>query len=150
MAQYFSGYRDQFHAVTVKIKAAIDSLLTVRADDPPVIIIQGDHGPGSGLNWNSADSTDMWERSSILNSIFCPGKDIYFYPGISPVNTFRCIFNAYFGTDLDLLPDRVFYSTWDRPFQFKKVSTNPPDSLVEDSRIDDLRPLQNSIEVSTQ
>jgi hypothetical protein len=38
-----------------------------------------------------------------------PGADLEaagLHDGITPVNTFRIIFNARFGTDLPLLPDR--------------------------------------------
>jgi hypothetical protein len=40
-----------------------------------------------------------------------PGADLEaegFHDALSPVNTFRIIFNARFGTDLPLLPDRSF------------------------------------------
>jgi hypothetical protein len=33
-----------------------------------------------------------------------------FYPSISPVNTFRVIFNNYFGTNLPLLKDQTYNS----------------------------------------
>ena len=35
---------------------------------------------------------------------------------ISPVNSFRVVFNAYFGTDLELLPDRMFAHTSQQQF----------------------------------
>jgi len=45
------------------------------------------------------------------------------YPSITPVNTFRLIFNAYFGTDLKLLPDISYFSNWDNPYGFTDVTT---------------------------
>jgi hypothetical protein len=45
----------------------------------------------------------------ILNAIYLPDGDArVLYPSISPVNTFRVVFNQYFGTDLELLPDRSY------------------------------------------
>ena len=60
----------------------------------PIIILEGDHGFGN------------LQRTSILNAIYLPGdgqKNLY--PSISLVNTFRVIFNTYFGTHLSLLED---------------------------------------------
>lgn len=67
----------------------------------PIIIIQSDHG--SHLN-------DLQETSTILNAYYFPDRDYSaLYPKISPVNTFRVIFNKYFDAKLPLLPDRNFY-----------------------------------------
>jgi hypothetical protein len=38
------------------------------------------------------------------------------------VNTFRLIFNQYLGTDLTLLEDESYYSSWTRPYQFFNVT----------------------------
>ena len=48
-----------------------------------------------------------------LNAIHIPhpeGKEA-FYDSISPVNTFRLIFDTYFGSDLGFLDDRSFFTT---------------------------------------
>jgi hypothetical protein len=38
---------------------------------------------------------------------------------LSPVNAFRIVFNAYFGAELPLLPDRVFLSPdYDHMYDF--------------------------------
>ena len=47
----------------------------------------------------------------ILNTYRLPDVDpeeAGLYQSISPVNSFRVIFNAYFGTDLPLLDDEVY------------------------------------------
>jgi hypothetical protein len=38
------------------------------------------------------------------------------------VNTFRIIFNNYFGAKLDLLPERNYYSSWSEPYLCIDVS----------------------------
>ncbi len=45
----------------------------------------------------------------ILNAYYLPGvdKDIL-YPSITPVNSFRLIFNLYFDTNFELLPDENY------------------------------------------
>jgi hypothetical protein len=63
---------------------------------PPIIVIQGDHGFGE-------------DRFPILNAYYLPGEGRQkVYPSISPVNTFRIIFDTYFGGSYGLLPDESF------------------------------------------
>jgi hypothetical protein len=60
----------------------------------PIIILEGDHGLFD------------FERTSILNAIYFPNSvDEVFYPQISLVNTFRLLFNEYFGADFPMLDD---------------------------------------------
>src|SRR5438552_8790363 len=100
----------------------IDGILA-NSSEPPIIILQSDHGSGMGLSTQSAEHTDLRERMSILNAYYLPGPGrAALYQGISPVNSFRVVFNAYFGAGLDLLPDRSYFSTWDDPFQFIDVT----------------------------
>lgn len=40
----------------------------------------------------------------------------------NPVNTFRLIFNFYFGTDYELLDDRCYFSSYDYPYKFTDVT----------------------------
>jgi hypothetical protein len=100
----------------------IDSIIANSAT-PPIIILQGDHGPGMYTNWESVDETCLLERFSILNAYFLPGLDNHvLYPGISPVNTFRLILGEYFNADLPLLQDKRFFSTRTTPYNFIDVT----------------------------
>jgi hypothetical protein len=48
----------------------------------------------------------------IMNAYHFPqGGNSLLYPSISPANTFRVIFNYYFGADFELVDDRSYYST---------------------------------------
>jgi len=89
---------------------------------PPIIILQADHGPGLywfGFEYNK---NTLKERMSILNAYYLPGSgDKKLYDEITPVNTFRIIFNHYFGTDLELLEDKSYFSTWYEPYKFIDV-----------------------------
>jgi hypothetical protein len=108
---YISGYRSQVQYVNQRLVQAIQSILENTAS-PPIIILQGDHGPGSMLVWDSPEKTCLWERTPILNAYYLPeSESSKLYPSISPVNTFRVILNAQFGTELPLLPDVTYFTS---------------------------------------
>jgi hypothetical protein len=116
--EYLHGYRDQVQYVNQVMEQVLGAILRESAR-PPVIVIHGDHGPGSGLDWESAEGTDLRERSSILSAYLLPGAPAgTVYPSITPVNSFRLVLNHYFGTALELLPDRSYFSTWQQPYAF--------------------------------
>jgi hypothetical protein len=48
--KYLASYPEQVLFINYKLEQVIDSILANSAS-PPVIIIQGDHGPGSRLDW---------------------------------------------------------------------------------------------------
>jgi hypothetical protein len=92
------------------VEQAVSAILA-RSAAPPVIIIQGDHGPGGHLDWESPDRSCLLERTPILLAYYLPdGGDRLVYPGISPVNSFRVVLNAYFGLDMELLPDETYFT----------------------------------------
>jgi len=120
--EYVENYKNQLIFVNKKIKAAIDEIIS-KSSAPPIIIFQADHGPGSMLDWSDLDKTNFRERMSIFNVYYLPDSgDKELYDGITPVNTFRIIFNHYFGTDLDILEDKCYFSTWRHPYKFIDVT----------------------------
>ncbi len=119
---YRGLYLDQLHYINQRIVTTLDQLLA-HSDEPLIVILQGDHGPGSALKWNNHQETDVRERHSILNAYLFPDQDYHsLYKGITPVNSFRVILNQYFGAGLGLLPDRSFFSTWGQPYTFIDVT----------------------------
>jgi hypothetical protein len=89
----------------------IDAILA-KSSRPPVIIIQGDHGPGGFLDWDSPAQTCLWERASIFNAYYLPGPNASaLTPDISPVNSFRVVLNTYFSANLELLPDYTYFTS---------------------------------------
>ncbi len=119
---YLIGYREQLLFINHQLEFMLDSILSQSAT-PPVIILQGDHGPGAYLDWSSADNSCIIERTAILNAYLLPdvNEDVL-YPEITPVNTFRVILNSYLGTDYPLLEDRTYMPTWDKPYEFIDVT----------------------------
>ena len=120
-ADYIQGYREQIAFVDTAIQGAIAQLLA-RSETRPVIILQGDHGPGSNLHWDSFEATDLRERFGILNAYLLPEMGAAgLYPSITPVNSFRVVFHALFGAPLELEPDTSFFSNWDRAYDMVPV-----------------------------
>jgi len=120
--EYEAGYAPQVKYITSQLMKTVDQILS-RSGGPPIIVLQGDHGPGSRLDYDDVGGTDIRERFSILNAYFLPyGGDAELYSEITPVNTFRVIFDYYFGAEMDLLPDESYFSTYGRPYDFVNVT----------------------------
>lgn len=114
---YLSGYRAQTLFVNRELEKVIEAILA-SAPVPPVILIQGDHGPDSG----SGRMSYVQERMTNLNALLIPGGSDSFRPGLTPVNSFRIVFNEVFGGDYPILDDRVLYSEYASPYEFSDVT----------------------------
>lgn len=94
-----------------------------RPGRPKILVIQSDHGPGSKLDWQNIDRTDLRERFAILNAIyFSDGDYSRLYPEITPINTFRSVVNRITGEKLELLPDRSFFAPWIGRYRFVEIT----------------------------
>ena len=121
-SQYIKQYKAQLAFITKKLQPVIDAIL-LNSPQEPIIILQADHGPGSMLYWTDMNKTDFKERMSILNVYYFPDNDYKnLYDSISPVNTFRVIFNQYFGTDYKLLEDKSYFASWHKPYKLFNVT----------------------------
>jgi hypothetical protein len=120
-AEYQDLYREQAIWVASQVEKAVDEILS--RDRPAAILIHGDHGPRSGTIFGDAEATDVWEAMSILNAFHWPSRNYEeLHPELSPVNSYRVLFNAVFGAEYPLLEDRSFFSPWSRPFAFTDVT----------------------------
>lgn len=132
-AEYREGYIGQLVFVSDQIESVVKEILS-SASAPTILILQSDHGPESLVDWNNPTNSYFKERFAILNAYrLPPDVSIGLYDEITPVNTFRLIFNYYFGTDLPLLEDISYFSIWAHPYAFSDVtdaaqSGTPPPS----------------------
>lgn len=91
------GYVNEIRFINGRMLDIVKSLIR-DSETPPIIIIQGDSGVTKG-NW-----------LKIFNAYYLRGEqNPRLYSTISPVNTFRLIFDSYFGTDYGLLSDDSFF-----------------------------------------
>jgi len=96
------GYIYAIQYINAQMLTIIQEILA-KSSSPPIIIIQGDHG-----YWKEGYPY-FSNISPILNAYFIPGMQTDdYYPTISPINTFRLIFNEYFGGQYKLLPDESY------------------------------------------
>jgi len=104
------GYQNQVRYLDRILPGLLQTIIRKSAV-PPVIIVQADHG---------AVNAPPALRMNILNAYYLPGGEQLLYPHISPVNTFRLIFNLYFGGHYALLKDTAYFSYYSRPYEFIK------------------------------
>jgi hypothetical protein len=114
------AYTDQIQYLNGRVLAAIDRILA--ASPEPIVILMGDHGLRLLLR-RSARDTCLRETFAILNAIRLPDRDeSWLYETISPVNVFRIVFDAYFGTKLGRLPDRSLFAHRPGYYDFVEVT----------------------------
>jgi hypothetical protein len=131
-----SRYRDRFLDQLVFINGEVEALIDTLISDsrvPPVIILRGDHGPGTFSHHSRLDCTYLGDRMSILFAMRVPCTDGgLLYDSMTPVNAFRIILNGCFGGSFPMLEDRNFYTTRENPYRFVEVTGRIGDS--EDRR----------------
>ena len=110
---YKVGYPNQINYLNIRVQKVIDHILN-ESETPPSIVLQGDHGARQFVGEEG--------RMAILNAYYLPGLDKgVVYDSISPVNTFRVIFNEYFDENFDLLPDISLYSSYLSPLDYTVI-----------------------------
>jgi len=100
--QNADAYFNQLSYVNQRVKSIVTGIIE-NSDEPPIIVIQADHGP------TEVDYSP--DRVKILNAYYLPnGGEQMLYSTITPVNTFRLILDTYFGSDYGLLEDASYFS----------------------------------------
>ena len=126
---YIKLYIDQLHFTDGIILKAVEKILS-QSKTPPIIIIQGDHGPVSYFGEDEVLEGNMKEQHAILNAYYFPGQKYdLLYPSVTPVNSFRIIMNTFFDGKYELLPDKNYFLPHGRPYDFidvtDRVATDP-------------------------
>ena len=108
---YITGYKNQIIFISNRIVEVAENIIK-NSSTPPIIIIQGDHGPS---HFSEVD------RMGILNAYYFPEMQTEFYSTITPVNSFRLLFSNYFGENYPLLDDISYYSGYPNAYQYKEI-----------------------------
>ena len=91
-----------------------------------IIIIQSDHGSAFGVNLQDPTDDDAFQKLSNLSAIYFPDEKHreMLTDDRTNVNTFRLVFNSYFGSDYEMLEDRAYWGlSFKKPFWFKDVTS---------------------------
>jgi hypothetical protein len=125
-------YINQLAYTNTLISSLVDDLLAGPDSADPIVVLQSDEGPhspaqdafGEPFDSRALNDTELERKLHILNAYFLPGlDDSGLYPTITPVNTFRLIFDDYYGADLSLLPDRTYQFEDDgHPYRFTDIT----------------------------
>ncbi len=115
---YIQKYTEQAVYLDRLILKTVDAILE-KSKDPPIIILQGDHGPKGEPVPNITPVETKKIRQAILNTYYLPSFDYTsLSPEISPVNSFRHIFNYYFGTDYQILENKYYRVNYENSAKF--------------------------------
>jgi hypothetical protein len=89
------GYLNQIQFIDKAIIPVLHTIIS-KSKNPPIIILMGDHG------------LEGHNRDTDLLAYYLPKGSGKIYSSISPVNSFRLIFDEYFGANYPLLPDLTY------------------------------------------
>ncbi len=107
-----------------QMQLLINGLLVKDDPNQPIIILQGDHGPAlSYLDQDNPSPAYLQERFHPLNAYYFPDHwHQGLYQSVTPVNSFRILFNHFFQAHLKLLPDKSVYNPLKRPYDWREIT----------------------------
>jgi hypothetical protein len=115
--QYFKeGYINQIQFTNNRIPEIADQIIK-NSSRPVIIVIQGDHGIKDD------------NRLDILNAVYFPGAKANIGKALTPVNTFRIIFNQFFNGKYPILENHSYLSTYELPYDLTSVPETAPDCI---------------------
>ena len=126
------AYINQLKCTNKKVKVLISQIIN-NSNPKPMIILQSDEGPfdeefrggvGGKIDWAKLSTKSLRSHLKILNAYYLPEtENSNLYPTITPVNSFRLIFNRYFDANFETLPDKIFMiPSMDKPYIYIDVT----------------------------
>jgi hypothetical protein len=109
------GYLAAIKYVNKRVLQLFSKIIT---DSPtePIIILESDHGYGHEFPETRMDNLMAFKLPASIQ------KDLY--PTMTPVNSFRLLFNSLFNQNIPLLPDYSFYSPSLENYNFHLVQNS--------------------------
>ena len=130
--KWWEQYAAQLTFTNKKIIELVDGLLAGPDTEDPIVILQADEGmyPHNILyglsvtDWDRAPKESIRWKFPILNAYHFPGGDYSeLRRDTTPVNSFRAVFNQFFGTDLAYLRENSFvFGNGLEPYKFRDVT----------------------------
>lgn len=126
---------EQLQYTNGQIQSLVTDLLSGPEESRPIVVIQSDEGPYPdryaadkvNFDWSTATPDELEIKYGILDAMYLPGDAPAGapspYPTISGWNTFRLIFDRYFGTTYPMLPDLSYTSaSYLRPYDLTDIT----------------------------
>lgn len=119
------AFLDQLIFINKNILPVIKKIVDTKNGREKIILLQGDHGTREIKPNNLYFKNENWVQAYYgnLNAIYVSDRIKYKeFTYVSPVNTFRQLFNIQFEKDFKLLEDRVFYTDYRFPLLFHEIN----------------------------
>ena len=114
-------YLDTLQYANLRIEEFVEKVLKENERES-IIIIESDHGTDFDFDWKNPSDEMLKQRFSNFNAVYLPkGKDLL-YDNITPINTFRIVFNSNFNSSFELVDDRSYWSTYEQPYLFRDIT----------------------------
>ncbi len=115
---YREGYVEQLKWVNGELLSTLDQL-----SEGSIVIVQGDHGSKLGLDQDVISKTDLQEAFGNLSAYRVPPPvRAQLSEETTPLNAVRAIAAFVTGQKLPTLPNRSYYSPYNRPTEFVDVT----------------------------
>ena len=126
------AWHRQLDYTNSRLRAFIAGLLAKPESERPIIILQADEGPWPekygkdkyNFNWATATDREVRMKFGIMNAWYVPGgsEALELRQDQTAINTFAILFDRYFGLDYPMQPDRIFASSWGRPYRSIEIT----------------------------
>lgn len=118
-------WKNQATHVMQRLEATVAAILAA-SPRPPVIIIQGDHGSGSQLDWDRPQKSNLDERFGIFNAwILPPDLEVPLRDDQTALATFPSLFEGLFGRPMGDVSEPLVFATLKRPYTFLALTADP-------------------------
>ena len=125
-----SGYLNQLEFTNKKIIELVPNIIA-NSEIPPIIIIQSDHGVRFDITLISSNQETLTDEDIMtlqrgynnFSAFYFPDGDYdEIYDDMTPINTFRIVFNKFFNADFQILDDEMYFQFRDDSERFSNVT----------------------------
>lgn len=122
--KYKLGYVEKLFFLNYETIKYLKRLIAERPD-PKVIIVHGDHGGGLNVDHGNLALTCTKERFTPLLAVYSSDHRLqqHFEEQFNLVNIYRVVFNTYFNTELILLNNKSYFTSYSQSFKHRLITT---------------------------
>ncbi len=118
---YRKKYGEQMIHTVRELADAAKNIVS-RATRPTIIIIQGDHGPGSELDWENESASNHEERFGIFNAWYMSDDfGVELADNENSINTFVHLLRSIMDAEVEFCEDRQWFARSSEPYLYYSV-----------------------------